>query len=121
MPSGKEVFCHSKILKNDAVVEPVALEISKFRKRLCKCADCVRVYETAECEFLIDDEDDIGTYEKESKKKAAENKVTPEEEMRNFVRTYGMDGTQKLYEGEEFEVYKHNLNEENYRSEQFEA
>ncbi|CAA99920.2 UBR-type domain-containing protein [Caenorhabditis elegans] len=97
MKSGKDVFCHSKLIAEETKPEPHALCIEHFRAKLCKCADCVRVYEMADCEFLLDDEDDIATFDSESRKKVEENKTTEDDEMREMVKQIGMDGAQHFY------------------------
>uniref|UniRef100_A0A1I7T442 UBR-type domain-containing protein n=1 Tax=Caenorhabditis tropicalis TaxID=1561998 RepID=A0A1I7T442_9PELO len=101
---GKDVLCHSKLtpeqLKLDEGVEPSALMISHFRQKLCKCADCARVYDMADCEYLLDTEDDMATFEKESKEKvAAVPKPTEADEMRELVQELGMEGAQHFYAG----------------------
>lgn len=103
---GKDVFCHSKLTPEQlAIPESLSgkqsLRISNFRKRLCKCADCIRVYEMADCEFLTDNEDDITTFEIESKKAAEKEKKSDADEMRELVKEYGMDGARVVYEGME--------------------
>lgn len=102
MKSGKDVFCHSKLIAEETKPEPHALCIEHFRAKLCKCADCVRVYEMADCEFLLDDEDDIATFDSESRKKVEENKTTEDDEMREMVKQIGMDGAQHFYSGKIF-------------------
>ncbi|CAL2030610.1 unnamed protein product [Caenorhabditis brenneri] len=102
LKNGKDVLCHSKLNKEqiEETTEPKAFVIEHFRKKLCRCADCTRVYDLADCEFLMEEEDDITKFEKDSKDKiAAEPQPTEADEMRELVREVGMDGAQRIYEG----------------------
>ncbi|CAI2312937.1 unnamed protein product [Caenorhabditis sp. 36 PRJEB53466] len=100
IPTGTEPFCHSKLSAEQiASVDPASLAIEKFRSRLCKCTECIRVYERADVEFLLDDEDDMATFESESRRKVAENKTTEAEEMREIVKEVGMEGARVFFAG----------------------
>ncbi|KAF1768600.1 hypothetical protein GCK72_000412 [Caenorhabditis remanei] len=102
IPSGKDVFCHSKLSTEQLVIpeDQKALMISHFRKRLCKCTDCTRVYDLADCEYLMDEEDDMTKFDEDSKKAIErEQPMSEGDEMRELVRSVGMEGAQVVYRG----------------------
>ncbi|CAO4361207.1 unnamed protein product [Caenorhabditis nigoni] len=103
IPEGKDVFCHSKLTSEQLIVPEelanMSIMVSHFRERLCKCSGCTRVYDLADCEFLLDNEDDMATFEDEARKKVASEQKTEGEEMRELVKEVGMDGARVFYEG----------------------
>ncbi|CAD6184779.1 unnamed protein product [Caenorhabditis auriculariae] len=78
-----------------------ALIVEAFLQSLCKCAACTTLYERFECEFLLDPEDDLASYEQENVKKANEIEENSREgdDVRLLVREVGMDKAIRYLEG----------------------
>ncbi|CAB3408224.1 unnamed protein product [Caenorhabditis bovis] len=100
----KEVVCHSKIETSSADAQSKTLLIRNMRSKLCRCDGCKKVYSRLDCEFLLDEEDDLSKFEQENKRKAEENRRTDNDNIRDLTREFGMEGAIHLLGGESHET-----------------
>lgn len=78
---------------------PILL-VDGFRERLCRCDDCMKLYEQAGCEYLVDAEDDIEAFTKENIEKTADEKEPDADAIVNeIVQTAGMDTAIHVLQG----------------------
>ncbi|CAI5440403.1 unnamed protein product [Caenorhabditis angaria] len=85
-------ICFKNSQKSEEAFPKKAIFVQKLRQRLCKCEDCKKILENHQCEYLLDEDDDLTKFEQEGKAKAEENRRTENEEMRELVQEVGMDG-----------------------------
>ncbi|PAV61288.1 hypothetical protein WR25_13791 isoform C [Diploscapter pachys] len=73
----------------------------KWRNRICKCAECIAIMEMAQCEYLIDSEDDLDTFVEKnlSKVKEEEEKMTEPAVARALVSEFGAEGAIHVLDG----------------------
>uniref|UniRef100_A0A1I8A5G1 UBR-type domain-containing protein n=1 Tax=Steinernema glaseri TaxID=37863 RepID=A0A1I8A5G1_9BILA len=89
------------------VYKAVEFPNGQWRKLLCKCNSCEKMYDDLHCEYLLDEEDTMETYEKaarEAAEKAGGNdKEGPEKYdeqiVQHLVDTAGRDQAIDIFEG----------------------
>lgn len=75
--------CKKPEKKSDRVTAKFWLEAS-WRKQLCTCDDCLKMYENEDVAFLLDQEDPVHLYEEKSKAKA---KAIVEDHDKKFMNS----------------------------------
>ncbi|KAK5974527.1 putative zinc finger in N-recognin [Trichostrongylus colubriformis] len=71
-----------------------------FRDRLCRCEECMKLYERVGCEYLLDREDDIEEFTKENIEKTADEKEPDADAIVNeIVQTAGRDAAIHVLQG----------------------
>lgn len=60
--------------------EGASFWLIEWRTKLCRCSNCLEMYKKNDVEFLLDDEDTVHAYQEKGKAKAAENRVSLQEE-----------------------------------------
>ncbi|KJH51693.1 putative zinc finger in N-recognin [Dictyocaulus viviparus] len=79
-----------------------------FRKRLCRCQNCLVLYEKSGCEYLIDSDDDIEEFTKENIEKTKDEKEPDDDTIVNeLVQTAGREAA--IHALEAFNDLKRNL------------
>lgn len=81
----------------------------EWRTKLCRCTNCLEMYKKNNVEFLLDDEDTVHAYQEKGKAKAAENRVSLEEETRRALS--GMDHVQQIEAAMAYNKLKKKLTE----------
>lgn len=64
--------------------------VRDWRQKLCRCAECVRVYEMNRVTFLLEPRDTVAAYEEEARARGEENRSlsdTAEESLDGFLRS----------------------------------
>lgn len=66
----------------------------EWRTKLCRCSNCLEMYKKNDVEFLLDDEDTVHAYQEKGKAKAAENRVSLQDETMRALS--GLDHVQQI-------------------------
>lgn len=78
---------------------PILL-LDGFRERMCRCDDCLKLYEKAGCEYLVDPEDDIEAFTKENIEKTANEREPDADAIVNeIVQTAGRERAIHVLQG----------------------
>lgn len=81
----------------------------EWRTKLCRCSNCLEMYKKNDVEFLLDDEDTVHAYQEKGKAKAAENRLSLQEETMRAIS--GMDHVQQIEAALAYNKLKEKLTE----------
>ncbi|EYC10924.1 hypothetical protein Y032_0053g2372 [Ancylostoma ceylanicum] len=105
--AGEGPICFSSL---EDFKEGPYLLVDGFRERMCRCSECMALYERMGCEFLVDVDDDIELFTKENIEKTEGEKEPDEEAIVNeLVQTAGRDAAIHVLKG--FNDLKRNLHD----------
>ncbi|KAK0425126.1 hypothetical protein QR680_009047 [Steinernema hermaphroditum] len=103
---GETSSCPLKEWVKPETLKSVEFPSAKWRKFLCKCKECLKMYEDLKCEYLLDEEDTIETYEKaaqEAIEKQGGSTRNPdnysEQIVEQLVKNAGRDQAVNVFQG----------------------